>query len=196
MPAKVNHMPVQKSSCKHFLEGDRIYLREVRVDDVGDVYYRWLSDPEVNRFLETRYIPQSLDNIRKYVQAMDGNRDQIFLAICSKDNDRHIGNIKLGPINWTHRFADVSLIVGEKDYWGKGIATAAISLVSAYAFETLNLHKLRAGCYALNEGSAKAFEKVGFRREGLISGLWQIGDKFIDEILLGMRAEDYFLRKN
>ena len=43
-----------------FLSGRRLYLREVRPEDANDNYYRWMSDPEVTRFLESRFFPNSL----------------------------------------------------------------------------------------------------------------------------------------
>lgn len=179
-----------KSHFRHFIEGERIYLREVRLSDVNENYYRWLNDPEVNQYLETRYTPQSIENIRRYVEGMDGKADEIFLAICLKDNDEHIGNIKLGRINWIHRFADISLLIGEKSYWGKGIATEAIVVLSRFAFSDLNLHKVRAGCYSKNVGSAKAFVKAGFSKEGVLRKQWLSGGEFQDEILLGLCSED------
>jgi len=47
----------------------------------------------------------------------------------------------------------------EKEQWGKGYATEAISLVVNYAFNNLNLHRVTAGCTELNLGSLKAFQK-------------------------------------
>ena len=175
----------------YFIEGERIYLREVRITDVNENYYKWLNDSAVNQYLETRYVPQSLENIKNYVEKMDGNPDEIFLAICFKENDQHIGNIKLGPINWIHRFADISLLVGEKSYWGKGIATEAIKILVKFGFDVLNLHKLKAGCYSNNIGSSKAFTKVGFVQEGLLTKQWIVNGQYQDEILLGLCCEDW-----
>jgi RimJ/RimL family protein N-acetyltransferase len=175
----------------HFLAGPRLYLREVRAADVTDNYYRWMNDPAVTRYLEVRYIPRSADNIRSFVAAMDGKADEVFLAVCLHDGGRHIGNIKVGPVNWVHRYADVSLLIGEQDCWGKGYATEAIRLVCRFAFGTLNLRKLIAGAYAPNVGSIKAFEKAGFAREGLIRGRFVADGKPIDHVLLGLLAEDF-----
>ncbi len=173
-----------------FIVGERIYLREVRLSDVNENYRRWVNDPEVTRFLEIRYVPHSLDNIRKYVEMMDGNPDEIFLAICLKDDGKHVGNIKLGPINRIHRFADVSLLIGEKSIWGRGVATEAIRLLARFAFDVLNLHKLKAGCYAENKGSAKAFLKAGFTPEGILRKQWQVNGEYQDELLFGLCRED------
>jgi len=176
---------------KHYLCGNRIYLREVRETDVNDDYYMWLNDPEVNRYLETRYSVQSKEMIKKYVLDKQSNPNELFFAICLIDNDRHIGNIKLGPINWIHRKADVSLFVGAKDLWGQGYASEAISLVSSHAFNTLGLYKLKAGAYADNVGSIKAFKKCGFRKEGdLKDDVFCEGGK-MDSVVLGLNIHAY-----
>ena len=176
---------------KNFLEGSQIYLREVNENDVSDAYYGWMNDSEVNQYLETRYIPRSKANILNFVKNLDSNSNEILFAICDIKSNKRIGNIKLGPINWIHKFGDISLLIGEKDYWGRGIATEAIALVSVFAFNTLNMHKLKAGCYSANEGSLKAFEKVGFNREGLVKKQWFVNGVFQDNIILGLCSEDF-----
>jgi len=178
--------------AKRYVEGKRLYLREVRESDVNENYYRWLNDPEVNQFLETRYVPRSLENIRDYVRHMDGKQDEVFMAICLKNGDRHVGNIKVGPINQIHRYGDVSLLIGEKDCWGKGYATEAIELMCDFSFQTLNMRKLKAGCYADNVGSARAFEKAGFSGEGRLKGVFLVNGKPVDHLLLGLLDTDYF----
>jgi [ribosomal protein S5]-alanine N-acetyltransferase len=168
-----------------FLVGARIYLREVRVADVGERYYAWMNDPEITRYLESRFFPQPLEGIEAYVRARSGDRAGVFLAIVLRDGDRHIGNIKLGPVDWIHRLADIGLVIGEKDCWGKGYATEAIRLVTDYAFRMLNLHKVTAGCYATNLGSAQAFQKVGFAIEGVRPRHFYSEGEYVDHILLG-----------
>jgi [ribosomal protein S5]-alanine N-acetyltransferase len=173
-----------------FLEGKRIYLREVRLTDVNENYYRWMNDKEVTRYLESRFYPNSMEKLAEYVTTKLGDRNNIFLAIVQKDGDRHIGNIKLGPIDWIHRVGDLGLIIGEKDCWGKGYASEAISLVVEYAFGQLNLRKVTAGCYALNQGSIKAFQKAGFVIEGVRRQHYYCGGSYDDGILLGiLRSE-------
>lgn len=174
----------------YFLNDEHIYLREVNLNDVGVNYYKWLNDPEVNQFLETRFVPQSENRIREFVQSKDGNSNEILFAICDRETNRHIGNIKLGPINWVHRYGDISLLIGEKDFWGKGIGSKSIRLVTLFAFNTLNLHKLRAGCYAANKGSIRAFEKNGFQLEGTLRDQWYANGSYMDQLWLGLLKEE------
>ncbi len=168
-----------------FIDGPRLLLREVRLTDVTDAYHRWMNDPEVTRYLETRFVPQSRDKIAAYVTAMDQSTDSVFLAIVVKEDDHHIGNIKLGPIDWVHQRADIALVIGDKAAWGRGYASEAIGLLTEYAFRTLRLHKVTAGCYATNVGSAKAFLKAGFTREGARRQQYVSDGGYVDEILLG-----------
>jgi ribosomal-protein-alanine N-acetyltransferase len=168
-----------------FVSGRRLYLREVRLEDVNENYYRWMNDPEVTRFLESRFFPNSLESLRQYVIGKQGDRNNVFLAIVLHEGDRHIGNIKLGPIDWIHRLGEVGILIGAKDCWGNGYATEAIRLLSDYAFNRLDLYKLTAGCYGNNEGSTRAFEKAGFVREGVRKEHFFCDGVRVDLILLG-----------
>jgi len=169
-----------------FLNGDRISLREVQTSDVTDAYYQWMNSPEINRYLESRFYPHSKEDLRAFVSHIADDKNHVFLAMIHKYSHQHIGNIKLGPINWIHRHANIGLLIGEKDFWGQGLATEAIQLVVQYAFDTLNLHKLMAGCYADNSGSARAFQKAGFEIEGVRKSHFYHEGSFSDEILLGL----------
>jgi ribosomal-protein-alanine N-acetyltransferase len=150
-----------------------IHLRDVRESDLNDEYLGWMNDPEVNKFLETRFRPQTMDDLKYYFHNHREKQDEPWWAICY-GND-HIGNIKLGLINWIHRHGDISLFIGNKSYWGKGFGTGVIRLVTSYAFNCLNLHKVKAGIYVDNHASYHAFHKAGFKESGYL-----IDDRFID----------------
>lgn len=175
-----------KQDFQPFIVGERIYLREVRLSDVNENYYGWMNDSQVTQYLESRFYPNSREYLQEYVKNKMGNPNEILLAIVVKEDDKHIGNIKLGPINWIHRIGDIGILVGEKDYWGKGYGTEAIKLMVSYAFNTLNLHKLTAGCYAPNEGARRAFQTAGFKVEGVRKNHCFCGGKYVDGILLGL----------
>jgi RimJ/RimL family protein N-acetyltransferase len=169
-----------------FLEGERIYLRGICLSDVTASYERWMNDPDVMAYLESRFYPHSQGGLRDYVGNILNDKSNVFLAIVLREGDRHIGNIKLGPIDWIHRFADVGISIGEKDCWGKGYATEAIRLMVHYAFTKLNLHKLTAGCYDANRGSEKCFQKAGFSIEGRRKSHYFCEGSYVDAILLGI----------
>jgi len=148
-----------------FLIGEKIYLRQVSEADVADTYVAWMSDPEVTRYLGWRAFPSSREDILEYVRSQK-RLESLFLAIVVRATDAHIGNIHLGPIDWVHRRAELSMMIGDKAAWGKGYMTEAFELVIDHAFQTLNLHKLKAGTDAENEAAVRLFRKTGWIEEG------------------------------
>jgi [ribosomal protein S5]-alanine N-acetyltransferase len=145
---------------------ERLVLRSLTESDVTPKYLHWLLDEEITRFLEVRFAPeQTLETLEQFVIAANDSSDALLLGIFTKDGSRHIGNIKLGPICRNHSRADLGFLIGEREAWGKGFATEAIVATSHYALTTLRLGKLTAGCYASNQGSARALEKAGFSQE-------------------------------
>lgn len=130
-------------------------------------YVGWLNDPRVNRFLESRFRQHTLESTREFVRTMLQSDDNLLLGIRDKRlQGRHVGNIKLGPVLAAHGLGEVGIMVGATEAWGRGVAAAAIQALVDVARAQLGLRKLSAGCYADNEGSARAFLKAGFKVEG------------------------------
>lgn len=172
------------------IEGERIYLRRLRAGDVSEDYRRWMNDPEINSFLESRFVAHDLDGLTGFVEAMAEDPLNLFLGIFLKADDRHIGNIKLGPVNTHHARAEIGLLVGDRNCWGQGYATEAIAILTDFAF-AIGLRRVGAGAYAGNEGSARAFEKAGYRREALFRDHWWHDGRFQDGVYLAkVNAEE------
>lgn len=149
-----------------FWQDEEVRLFLLEPDAVDDAYVAWLNDPAVNRHLESRFAAHSLESTRDYVSAIRDSSCSVMFGIWSKPLGRHVGNIKLGPIDWRHGLGEIGLMIGDRSAWGHGIATRAIALVTAIAREQLGLRKITAGCYASNAGSRIAFERAGFAVEG------------------------------
>ena len=141
--------------------------------------------------METRWIQQTLSMVHEFVKSQRENDHSILFAIRLSSNDRHIGNIKIGPINKHHNHADISYFIGDKSQWNKGIATECINLISGFAFYDLKLHKVEAGTYAEAVGSWKALEKNGFTREGVFRKQVVFGEQYIDTYRYGLLSSEY-----
>jgi RimJ/RimL family protein N-acetyltransferase len=176
----------ERKDYSPFLHSERIYLREVRTEDADEAYHRWMNDPEVTRYLESRFFPTPIESLQNFINNQAADQNNVFMAICLRKDKRHIGNIKLGPINWIHRFAEIGILIGEKDFWGQGYGTEAIGLLVSYAFDSLNLHKLTAGCYEPQKASLKAFQNNGFQIEGVRKNHCYCDGTFVDAVLLGL----------
>lgn len=172
------------------LENIRVLLRPIKISDCSQRYLSWLQDHQINRYLETRWSEQSLESIQSFVASKIKAESEYLFAIIEKETDQHIGNIKIGPVNSHHKYADVSYFIGEKSCWGKGYATEAIRLITRFGFESLGLYKVQAGVYEKNIGSIKALKKVGFVQEGCLrKQLCSEGDRE-DHLLFGIFKDE------
>lgn len=165
------------------VSGERIELRHLKPEDVSESYLAWMGDPEVTRYLEARFQEHTLESVREYVREVNAAEGSLIFAVVERADGRHIGNIKLGPINRHHETADLGVMIGERSSWGRGYGTEAIRLATTYAFEQLGVRKLVAGCYADNVGSATAFLRAGWQEDGIRRQHWVADDGSIQDCL-------------
>lgn len=164
---------------EHDIVTGRLILRTLTSADASTEYLAWMHDPRVNRYLESRFSSFSLESLAQFIASCNENPKVLLVGITLKDGGRHIGNIKLGPIDPNHRLSDIGLLIGDPDAWGRGYAREAIAGLSEHALRVLGLHKLTASFYEANIGSEKAFLGAGWAIEGmrprqfLSNGEWQ-----------------------
>ena len=164
--------------------GKRIFLQALNPQKLTSDYAEWMQDKDVLRYLTGRNHAYSTQELQDYVMKMNDSPLNYMFGIFLNEDNQHIGNIKIGSIDPTHRFADVGLLIGDKSQWGKGYATEAILLVTNFAFERLNLNKVTAGMVVTNVGSYKAFMKAGFKEAGRLSRHVLLDGQFMDQFIL------------
>lgn len=149
-------------------EGSQISLFLLEPKHVTQDYVSWLNDPQVNKYLESRFVTHTLASTKNFVQAMVDSPDNLFLGIKSHLLDRHVGNIKIGPINKYHRVGEMGIMVGDKEAWGNSIGSLAIKMMLKVAQDHFMLRKVISGCYLSNIRSQRVFEKNGFTIEAVL----------------------------
>ena len=147
------------------IKGKQILLKKLSVEDVTADYLNWMNNYEVVKYTESRHTKHTIESLQNFIHQVDNDSNYCF-AIIEIASNKHIGNIKIGNIHPLYKYADIGLIIGDQNFYGKGIATEALQLCVDFAFKQLKLHRLYAGIYDVNIGSIKAFEKAGFVKEG------------------------------
>jgi ribosomal-protein-alanine N-acetyltransferase len=160
------------------LAAGRIKLIHLSSEIVSERYVNWMNDYEIVKFTESRFAPHTKQSIEHFVNVTENDINTVAWAITV--DSQHIGNIKLGPVDWHHSYADIGLLIGLKEHWGLGYGTESIKLVSNWAFTAPQLHKLTAGFYDKNIGSRRAFEKAGFSNEARQYSHYHFEGEFID----------------
>jgi [ribosomal protein S5]-alanine N-acetyltransferase len=94
----------------------------------------------------------------------------------------HVGNISLVKgIDVYSKSAEVGYFLGE-EFWNKGIATKALTLICDYGFKNLDIVRIHTGVFSYNPASQRVLEKCGFIREGVFKNAIFKRGRFLDEV--------------
>lgn len=162
--------------------GERVYLRPLTLSDATKEYLSWLNDKETNTYLETRH--STMKELREYLQARVNNPNVYFAGVFDRATNRHIGNVKLEPIDWEKRRAVFGILIGNPSYRGKGIGTEATKLLVRHAFENLGLEEIELGVIAENLAGCRAYEKAGFKIVGVKKGAVNHDGALFDDVVM------------
>jgi [ribosomal protein S5]-alanine N-acetyltransferase len=173
-----------------FIKGQRISLRPVVEKDAG--YYKWFNDPAITRHSCHGLFPNSQEKQKTHIREMNKSSTDLQLGIIINGSGQFIGVVGLHQIDWSNKRADISIIIGEKKFWGRGYASEVISLLLSHAFGKMGLHKVTAGMTADNVPSTKAFEKNGFKKDGRLRDHFAYQDRWVDMISMSLLSKEYF----
>ncbi len=157
--------PREPSRRRFMIAGEHVILRAFERDD-AERCYRWMNDPNIVRTLKSRY-PIAFQNEMEWLdRAMHANWNERHFAIERKDDRTHIGNASIHDIDWVSRTAAFGLFVGEPSAWNRGFGGDAIRTLVRFAFEEMNLRKLRINVFEYNDRAKHVLETQGFVQEG------------------------------
>lgn len=177
-----------------FLIGSKVYLRPLERED-APLFVPWANDSAVTRTLEALYHPINLQIEVDFIDRMYKSEHNVVLGIAVRGTDALIGVTGLHQIDYKNRRTVFGIFIGEKNEWGKGYGTEATALITGYAFETLNLHRVSLRVYEDNERGIRAYEKVGFKKEGVLrQDIYREG-RYWDTFMMGILHEEWAARK-
>lgn len=163
----------------------RLLLSTLETDAASGPYLGWLADPVVVRFLEARHSSQSEESLRAYIAGAIESPNTLLLGLHLRSDRRHVGNLKLGPIDRPNRRVEIGLLIGDAACRGKGFGREAIEAATRYAFEGLDLHKVTAGYIEPNLASARAFAAAGYVEEARLRDEYFFEDRWVAHVRLG-----------
>ena len=169
-----------------FLTGKTIYLRGLKEEDLSGGYVSWLNDTEVCQYNSHHVFPYSVENVRSYIRESSQAKNALVLAIILKQSNRHIGNISLQNINYINRSAEFAVLLGDKKYWGKGIAKEASRLIVEHGFKELNLNRIYCGTSADNIVMQRLARFLGMSKEGVRRQALYKHGRFVNIIEYGL----------
>jgi [ribosomal protein S5]-alanine N-acetyltransferase len=171
----------------------RLILREINVDDISLEYIAWMNDPETIKFLDVRFRPPTIKDMREYIQSkLEDVISSMHFGVYDSNGMRLIGTVTLPHINRNHFYAEISFVIGEMSAKGKGYATEAIHGLTYYAFYYSGICMLYSEHLETNKASNRVLLKNGYIDEG------RFKKKFIDyngcrvdSVIKGLYIKDF-----
>ena len=172
------------------VHGPNVRLRIPREGDSRRLF-ELASDPEVTRFFSWGPY-ETEDDARAWLATLPGRRDSgeaLELAIVDRD-DWLIGIIAVLEVSARDRRAVVGIWIGQA-YWGTGVSAEAEALLAHLVFGPLRMERLAAWVDVRNLRSQRAFERLGYVREGVLRGWHRHDDERRDLVAYAVLREDF-----
>jgi len=171
------------------LIGKRVYLKPLVKEDLVHLR-KWSEDAEI-RALIGEVTPMSEADSEKFLHEVYADSNRQWFVVVIKKNNQVIGEAGLLRMDPAWRATDVSVIIGEKEEWGKGYGTETILLLLDYAFRHLNFHRVAIGVVGFNQRAIRFWEKAGFRKEGVHRDEYYYDGKYYDFVMMSILEDEF-----
>jgi ribosomal-protein-alanine N-acetyltransferase len=171
------------------LETERLTLKRLSAKHISTDYVNWMNDSEVNMYLETRG-NYTLELLKSYIEEQYKN-EIYFWAIHLKNSNKHIGNIKIDPINMEANSGEYGILMGDKTNWGKGYAKEASLRIIKYCFKELKLSTITLGVIEDNIKAAFLYENMGFILDEVKKDVGIYNNKLRNALRMSLHVENF-----
>lgn len=170
-------------------ESDRVYLRFLKETDAPTLLAN--TENEEIRYLTGTTHSFTLEQVQQHIQNVVKDATRYDFAICLTETDQMIGELSITDIDEDNRKAGFRISMNAMELTGQGYGTEAIRLVLKLVFEELRLNRLQLEVFSHNLQGIRAYEKSGFKKEGILRDSLYYNGKFSDEIIMSIIQTDY-----
>lgn len=171
------------------LINERIYLRPVEAED-APLFLNHTEDEEI-RYMTGTKARFSVKQIQDHIERIQQDDSRYDFTICLNATDQLIGELSVLDIDLGNQSAGFRITMNSMALTGKGYGTEAIELVLKFVFDELKLNRLQLEVFSHNERGIRAYEKNGFKREGVLREAIHYNGAFSDEIIMAIIRSDY-----
>lgn len=144
------------------INSKRCYLRRLDPKDDLSKYLYWMQTPANNPFILSAKLDFGLSQLKEFIANCNIRHDIILLGIFTNIDDMHIGNIKFADINLVNKSAWLGILIGDKDYRGKGIAREIIVTSILWISQKYKIKSIKLGVDSNNFIACRLYQKMGF----------------------------------
>lgn len=171
------------------MRNSKIFIRPLEIEDMTSFYHA-IRDDEIRYMTGTKAI-HSMEELRKYYYHTIKDDSRRDMAICLHESRELIGDFSVMDIDGQNRKAGFRIALHDPRYFGQGYGTEAVGLALDYAFGDLGLNRLQLEVYSHNPRAIRAYEKAGFKKEGVLRESLLVDGTYSDEVIMAMLRKEY-----
>lgn len=172
------------------IRGQRTVLRPIEREDL-DALWRWLNDAEVMHYWAEPGLMTRDELESRYQAGMAASTGRVHWLLITTLDGEPIGRIGYVDLDRRNRRTEIGVQIGERAYWGRGYGTDAVITFLGYLFHNLNLHMVWLRVEEYNARAQRAYEKCGFRRDGVLREHTFLGGRYYDAILMSITEDEF-----
>ena len=169
---------------------NNIGIRAIESDDLK-IIKEWRNDEDLRRYFR-EYRDFSKGQIMEWYEGMIRSKDFEMFVIEDLSNNEVVGVTGLTYIDWVNRHCDVHFYVGKNSDWiDEKIAPTAINLILDYGFNYLNMNKLWAEIYEIDQKKLQFFKSKGFKVDAILRDHYFYDGKYVNSNILSLLRNEY-----
>jgi len=106
-------------------------------------------------------------------------------------NEEKIGQVNYNKVDSVNKNVELDIILGAEKHTNKGYGTDALKTLIKYLFENFDINKIWIGARGNNPRAIKAYQKIGFKKEGLLREQDYFEGKFVDCLRFGILRKEF-----
>jgi RimJ/RimL family protein N-acetyltransferase len=134
-------------------------------------------------------LPQPIESFHDWISRARTSDDHLNVTIERLEDGVAIGMCDLMRIEAPTRTAELGIWIA-RPWWSGGLGSDAVRTLCRFGFDHVNLHRITLFVNADNDRAIRTYEKVGFRHEGRLREAAFVRGERVDELVMGLLAED------
>lgn len=173
----------------------RFIVRSLTPADASERWSDWSADPQVMAPLNVPARRMSKEELARYIARFD-NDTGFLIGVFAKTMLLHIGFFMV-EVNRAHATANFNLVIGDKQYWGKGVVNEVRAALLDEFFDKRGVEKAYGQPLARNFPAIFNYKAQGWRLEGVLKGQCKslTGGERLDQYQFGMLRDEWRARK-
>ena len=173
------------------IKGEKVALRAIEREDLPKIW-EWLNDEEVMYYWSMPGITVSLAELEHHFSRSAETKEPGRRWFTIETRDRlPIGIIAYFDLRERHHRAEIAIIIGDKEYWGKGYGADAIMALLRFLFNELGLNRVHLRVAEFNTRAIKCYEKCGFAKEGTLRQWFFVEGRYHDGFLMSILRQEF-----